>query len=124
MARTVSEDICVNVTSTTKPADDAAEQGYAEETSSTDPALYYPIVLRNMQTEVQGLLPSNVQLLAVRSRSYCVAGDFRDPTVPIAELEADFRILFPLVSILTLNNQPVIDPIEHTVNDQSRIYGI
>ncbi|WP_160763396.1 TadE/TadG family type IV pilus assembly protein [Kangsaoukella pontilimi] len=117
MARITAEDSCAGQTSTSTPSFGTPETG-------TSGDVFYPIVFRNMATEVDTLLPANVTLVNVKSRIKCVAGAFRDPIVPVAELEAQFRITFPLVGILELNGQPLLDPIDHIVNDESRIYGI
>ena len=115
MARITAEDVCGGVAS-------APEFGTPE--TGTNGDIYYPIIFRNMRTEVDTLLPEGVVLNRVRTRVNCIAGAYRDPVVPVAELEAQFTITFPLVGILELNGQPVLDPIVHTVSDESRIYGI
>lgn len=118
MARTVSEGICVGQTSTTSTVFGTPESATAQGT-------YYPIVERNMQTEVENLLPLNVKLLQVRSGTKCVAGAFRDPVAPVAELEATFEITFPLIGVLELFGPVDFEhPIQHVVSDESRIYGI
>lgn len=118
MARTISEDICVGQTTTTTTAFGTAETKTAQGT-------YYPIIERNMQTEVEELLPLNVKLLQVRAGTKCIVGNFRDPVAPVAELEATFEVTFPLIGILELIGPVDFDhPIQHTVVDESRIYGI
>jgi hypothetical protein len=42
----------------------------------------------------------------------------------MAQFEATFQITLPLVGILELNGRPLLDPIVHTVRDQSRIFGV
>ena len=124
MARTVDEAICEGEPSgfTSSFVTEDRDDG------TSDPlGRYYRIVERNMQTEIAEVLPANVELRLVRSRYKCIAGDtattFRTPIVPMAEVEAQFIITFPLVGILQVNGLPLIDPIDHVVNDQTRIYG-
>lgn len=118
MARTTAEDICVGQTTSTPtsfgPTEIVTQQG-----------TFYPIIERNMQTEIEGLLPLNVKLLQVRSGTRCVAGTFSEPVVPVAEIQATFEVTFPMIGVLELVGAVNFDhPIQHTVVDQSRVYGI
>lgn len=87
----------------------------------------YIIIENAMDTETPGDLPNNVTLDRVVERVLCrefsVAGG---PTliVPMAEIEADFTVIFPLVGILEFNGQPLMAPINHTLSDETRIYGL
>ena len=118
MARTTSEEICDGLTSSTPTVFGTPEIVTAQ-------GIYYPIVERNMQTEIEGLLPLNVKLIQVRSGTRCVAGSFAEPIVPVAEIEAIFEGTFPLIGVLELVGPVDFDhPIQHTVVDESRIYGI
>lgn len=121
MARTLSSETCEGLAGGTKV-------NLTREETPGPGNIYYNIVLRNMDTELAQVLPVNVELLYVQPAYFCVEGaapdSYRQLRVPMAEIEARFRVTLPLVGILELNGQPIIDPIEHSVVDQSRIYGL
>jgi Flp pilus assembly pilin Flp len=118
MARTVRPDICID--------SGGADTVYGAQTDTS--GYYYQIVFRNMSNELNTFLPENVTLNQIRPRVFCVdevnPGDYRSPTVPMAEIRADFTITFPFVGILRLNNLPVVATINRTVRDQSRVFGV
>lgn len=87
------------------------------------------IIVRNMDNEVEGILPEKVSLIddTISATYVCVeanAGDYRQARVPIVQVSATFRIILPLAGILELNGQPLIPEITHQVTDQSRIFGL
>lgn len=129
LARTQDERICVtdpsgsNYTTYTQSAWNSAN---ASTTDGDTPNTYYGIVWRNMRTEAASELPANVELNQIQYRHFCEAGTgggFRQALVPMAELRAQFTVTMPLVGILEINGQPLIDPIVRVIVDQSRIYG-
>lgn len=118
MARTAAEDICVG-------KGGGYSETYAAQTSASG-YNFYAIVLKNMDTEVPGLLPANVALDSVQAGYRCEENTtlpYRQDLVPMAVMNATFTITLPLIGILELNGQPVINPITHTVADETRIYG-
>ena len=116
MARTVAGDICVT-TSGAGQASQTVSSGY-----------YYTIVTRNMDTEVDGVLPNLVTLNTITSRVTCESHSdperYRQAQVPMAEITANFTIVFPLVGILEINGLPLVNSITRDVTDSSRVFGV
>ncbi|AZQ67195.1 pilus assembly protein [Silicimonas algicola] len=118
MARTTNGDICA----------DAGSVGVPEVITYNDGDRYYAIVQRSMDTEIDGFLPELVVLDWVSRSVTCVshadADRYRQARVPMAEVTARFTITFPLVGILELNGQRVLEPLWRDITDLSRVYGV
>lgn len=84
------------------------------------------VIKRNMDNEV-GELPVKVELQQVVLSYECVvpaAGTYRQKEVPIARVAADFKINFPLEGVFRFNSINNLLSVQHTIVDQSRIYGV
>lgn len=118
MARTSDPRVCDSATgsSTVSTAVLTTASGYNS----------YIIIENAMDTETPGDLPEKVTLNSVTERILCrefpVSGS--NKIVPMAEIEANFTVIFPLVGILEFAGQPLMNPISHTLSDETRIYGL
>jgi|GEM_PF-666328 len=119
MARTVAADICVTSS--------GSGATYTEQTSPS--GYYYTIVSRNMDTEVDNVLPALVTLNSVNRSVACIshateADRYRQDQVPMAQVTAQFTIQFPLVGVLSINGIPLMSPITRDITDSSRVFGV
>ncbi len=119
MSRTVASDICETTS--------GAGAVFLEQT--TPAGQYFAIVSRNMDTEVDNLLPRLVTLNSVNRSVACVShatdpDRYRQAQVPMAQVTANFTVVFPLVGVLEINGIPLINSITRDISDMSRVYGV